>query len=298
MIYAVARHELAMSKVPKVRVRDRAPPLPAPTLDQLFAALATARRRLLVLDYDGTLAPFDANRMAARPYPGVHDLLSRIRQQPSTRVVFLSGRPAREMHDLLMLSPPPEIWGVHRWERMMASGQLLRSILPTQARGELNRLMALQPQVEALGATPEQKYGSVALHWRGLSPDRARQPRALLQPFQDSARARVDAAYSYLKEFDGGSELRARGPNKRSVVRALLREEARNAAIACLGDEVSDEEAFVALGGRCLAVRLMPPQASETARAPPRRRQACKCPPTCSPFSDAGTTRRIARTAV
>jgi trehalose-phosphatase len=274
MIYAAARHDLPPSSAPKVRVRQREAPVPALSLDHFFEALASARRRVLILDYDGTLAPFDSDRMAARPYAGVRELLSRIRQQPSTRVVFLSGRPAREMHDLLMLSPRPEIWGVHGWERMMASGQLLRSILPSQAKTALNRLVALQPQVEALGATLEQKYGSVAVHWRGLADDRVRQLRTLLQPFQASDRARPDAAYAQLEEFDGGAELRARGPNKGTIVRALLREEPRDAVIACLGDDVSDEEAFTALGGRGLAVRVVPPQASEAARARPTAAQA------------------------
>ena len=175
-------------------MRQRDAPVPALSLDHFFDALAHARRRVLVLDYDGTLAPFETDRMAARPYPGVRELLSRIRQQPSARVVFLSGRPAREMHELLMLSPRPEIWGVHGWERMMASGQLLRSILPSPAKTALNRLVALQPQIEALGGLMEQKYGSVAVHWRGLAEDRVGQLRTLLQPFQDSGRARVDAA--------------------------------------------------------------------------------------------------------
>jgi trehalose 6-phosphate phosphatase len=274
MIYAAARHDLPTSSAPKVRVRQRDAPVPALSLDRFFDALAHARRRVLVLDYDGTLAPFETDRMAARPYPGVRELLSRIRQQPSARVVFLSGRPAREMHELLMLSPRPEIWGVHGWERMMASGQLLRSILPSPAKTALNRLVALQPQIEALGGRMEQKYGSVAVHWRGLAEDRVGQLRTLLQPFQDSGRARVDAAYAHLEEFDGGAELRARGPNKGTIVRALLREEPRDAVIACLGDDVSDEESFTALGGRGLAVRVVPPQASDAARARPTAAQA------------------------
>lgn len=266
MIYAATPAAVAPVTPPKVTVRSReiaAPP--AVSLDQFFEVLAAARRRVLILDYDGTLAPFSADRMAARPYPGVREMLMRIRQQPVTRVAFVSGRPAREMNDLLMLSPRPEIWGVHGWERLMPSGQLLRSILPVQSRTALNRLASLQPQIEALGAVVEQKYGAVAVHWRGLGGEQAAQVRVLLRPFAEANQARRDN--TQLDEFDGGMELRARGPNKGAIVRALLREEPRDAVIACLGDDVSDEEAFVALGGRGLAVRVLPPQASSASRA-------------------------------
>jgi trehalose-phosphatase len=265
MIYAAARHDIPPSPAPKVRVRHReSPAAPAVSLDHFFEVLASARRRVLILDYDGTLAPFEAERMQAQPYPGVRELLTRIRQQPAARVVFISGRPAREMHDLLMLSPRPEIWGVHGWERMMASGQLVRSILPSQAKSALNRLAALQPQIEQLGGRLEQKYGAVAVHWRGLPEETVLKVRAFLHPFADAARARLDGAF--LEEFDGGVELRARGPNKGAIVRSLLREEPRDAVVACLGDDVSDEEAFIALGGRGLAVRVLPPQASVQSR--------------------------------
>lgn len=266
MIYAATTPKKTPANPPKVRVRSReAPAPPAVSLDHFFEVLAVARRRVLMLDYDGTLSPLLADRFDARPYPGVRDVLARIRQQPSTRVVFVSGRPAREMNDLLMLSPRPEIWGVHGWERLMASGQLLRSILPSQAKTALNRLVALQPQIEALGARLEQKYGSIAVHWRDLQPARIAEVRALLTPFEDARRARQDG--TFLEDFDGGMELRARGPNKGSIVRGLLREEPRDAVAAYLGDDVSDEDAFVALGGRGLAVRVLPPQASEASRA-------------------------------
>ncbi|PYX18171.1 MAG: hypothetical protein DMG84_00935 [Acidobacteria bacterium] len=58
--------------------------------------LRSASARVLLLDYDGTLAPFSADRNLAFPYPEVPDLLARIMAE-GTRVVLISGRPAREL---------------------------------------------------------------------------------------------------------------------------------------------------------------------------------------------------------
>jgi len=46
-----------------------------------FAGFAGKVTPLLLLDYDGTLAPFRVDRFLARPWAGVRELLTRIQQQ-------------------------------------------------------------------------------------------------------------------------------------------------------------------------------------------------------------------------
>lgn len=250
--------------------RLRRPPIAGgpQALTDFFDRLLQARRRVLMLDYDGTLAPFEHDRMRAQPYQGTRELLLRIHTQPGTRLVVVSGRPAREAADLLALAPRPETWGVHGWERLTPSGQLVRAILPQQAKVAMTRVLALKPQLEGAGARVEQKYASIAIHTRGLSAQQAAQVRALIAEFDPPADGPPRPEGIYLQSFDGGFELRALGPNKGSVVRGVLREEPRETLIAYLGDDVTDEDAFAALGGRGLAVRVLPPAGAET---PPRR---------------------------
>jgi trehalose-phosphatase len=50
-----------------------------------------------------------------------------------------------------------------------------------------------------------------------------------------------------LSEFDGGTELRAVGRDKGDVVRTVVRECGVDAAIAYLGDDHTDEDAFAAM---------------------------------------------------
>ena len=79
----------------------------------LWTELRDAPRAVLIVDYDGTLAPFRRERLEAVPYPGVREVLAEIQTLADTRVVVVTGRPPREAGGLLALTPMPEIWGGH-----------------------------------------------------------------------------------------------------------------------------------------------------------------------------------------
>lgn len=228
-------------------------------IDAFFARIAQLPRRVLMLDYDGTLAPFHADRFLAQPYAGVRELLTRIRAQAQTRLLIVSGRPAREAADMLALAPAPEVWGGHGWERL-CDGELARSPVPAAARSALERLLALRPQLEAAGALVEEKYASVALHTRGLAAPALAAVDALLARHAGTLAGSPQADAVYLQAFEGGVELRARGRDKGSVVRDVLAQEATGVAVAYLGDDLTDEDAFAALapiGAAGLALRVL-----------------------------------------
>src|SRR6202034_2308094 len=84
--------------------------------------LRSAPRSVLMLDYDGTLAPFHIDRFAATPYSGVEDRLAILSTLPQVRLVLVSGRSARELHDLLRPDIRAEIWGSHGRERLRSDG--------------------------------------------------------------------------------------------------------------------------------------------------------------------------------
>src|SRR3989441_10123605 len=79
--------------------------------------LRSAPARILLLDYDGTLAPFTADRVHAFPYSGVPALLFRIMAE-GTRVALIIGRPARGMVLLSGIHPHPELAGSHGLVRL------------------------------------------------------------------------------------------------------------------------------------------------------------------------------------
>jgi trehalose 6-phosphate phosphatase len=213
-----------------------------PFLEQLHSAPA----RVLLLDYDGTLAPFCVDRTLALPYPEVPPLIVRI-MTTGTRVVLISGRPVRELLLLTRISPQPEIWGSHGLERLMADGRYEVSSVPAHK----DYLLAAEAILRDAGleSQTEIKPGGVAVHWRGLDLARAEKiakevPR-LWKPLLERAPLR-------LLEFDGGLEVRVAGPGKGDAVRAILGESAPGAAVAYLGDDQTDEDAFHALKGNGL----------------------------------------------
>jgi trehalose-phosphatase len=230
-------------------------------LDQFFRAFSGAAEPALLLDYDGTLAPFRVDRFQALPWAGVRDLLNQIQCQRRTRIVVVTGRPAAEILPLLGVEPAPEVWGLHGAERLYPDGRRELEELSDETRDKLDALAAqLQREAESTGGLIEIKPNAVVMHWRGVSPARAnlieKHTRALFEPF-----AQTDGLV--LLEFEAGLELRA-GRDKGGAVIAILDEGAdadpqtgprHNPHLAAypaayLGDDLTDEAAFSAIKNR------------------------------------------------
>jgi trehalose-phosphatase len=212
--------------------------------------LERAPRSVLMLDYDGTLAPFVRERMQARMYPGVMERLFRIAFAPRTRLVVVSGRPAR---DFAALMPPElhiEIWGSHGCEHIAVDGQYFATPLSTTQQRCLTELEGELVR-HGFGSVIEKKTGSLAMHTRGLGDSDAARVRALGENFHCSLLAGgMGGRGLELLPFDGGIELRGSGCSKASAVESILHDEPRDAPAAFLGDDVTDEEAFAALANR------------------------------------------------
>lgn len=223
-------------------------------IEPLLNAMAQARQSLLMLDYDGTLAPFRKERDQALPYPGVSSVLQEIACCTQTRVVIVSGRDTSETVALLGMQPCPEVWGVHGLQRRRPDGNL------ESVHVEERYLVALSDADRWLGYqqirhTAEFKIGSIAVHWRGLSDWGAEELRGRVllgwKPIADRA------GLEFL-EFDGGVEIRVPETDKGDVVRTLLGEMGFGTPAAYLGDDATDERAFRAIQGRGLSVLVRP----------------------------------------
>ncbi|MGB8261216.1 MAG: trehalose-phosphatase [Terracidiphilus sp.] len=216
--------------------------------DEFFTAVAGARRPLLLLDYDGTLARFRVDRFQARPWAGVRELLALIQSQKRTRTAVVTGRPACEIAPMLGLDPPFEVWGLHGAERLFPDGRRELELAPPATQARLDELKA-HLRRDALGGLFEDKANGAVMHWRGRTrrqkAEIERRTRALFEPL-----AALDGLR--LLEFESGIELRA-GRNKGGAVEAILAEEAAagNVAppVAFLGDDLSDEAAFLTVNG-------------------------------------------------
>ncbi len=237
-------------------------------LDAFFSRLRGSADGLLMLDYDGTLAPFTTQRDRAIPYPDLRPILQGLAAGKRCRTVIVSGRSAAELPPLLQLDPLPEIWGSHGWERLLPDGRYIPPPLDRQAAHvlaeEWSWLNTLFPP-ERL----EHKPASVALHWRGLEHEIQMTLRGLASKRWTHLHARAAVE---IHGFDGGMELRARGRTKADAVVALLNEYTAQPVAAYLGDDHTDEDAFTALedrGLRVLVRKELRPTAADVHLVPP-----------------------------
>src|SRR6187402_2596240 len=124
-------------------------------LDGYFARLAAARERVLLLDYDGTIAPFHSNPGKALPYAGVCAALERVVAQANARVVIVSGRRLEDLREPLEMVPHTEAWASHGWEWITASGETGRHMPAPEALAALQRARVLADPLVAYGARME-----------------------------------------------------------------------------------------------------------------------------------------------
>jgi len=234
------------------------------------ARLSASPSAVLLLDYDGTLAPFRVERDEARPWPGVVAALERVRAEGRTRIVVITGREVAVVERLLAPFDPDDIWGVHGLERRRA-GDLERSPLPPDCATGLAG--AREACLDAgLGGLIEEKHGALALHWRGLPPVRGVQIRGWAEQLLEPLARRHGLEF---RPFDGGIELRAAGPDKGAAVRLALSPVPDGQVAAFLGDDRTDEDAFQSLkelmGERGLAalVRAQPRESAADLRLEP-----------------------------
>jgi trehalose 6-phosphate synthase/trehalose 6-phosphate phosphatase len=242
-------------------------------LDEFFRTFAGAARPSLLLDYDGTLAPFRVDRFQAQPWAGVRELLNRIQRRGDTRMVVVTGRPAQEILPLLGIETAPEVWGLHGAERLHANGCREFEQLSPAVRAQLDALR-VELQRDSSGGLIEEKSNAIVMHWRGVTPARAKAIEKRTRALFESV-AQMDGLN--LLEFEAGLELRA-GRDKGGAVTAILEEIAGSIPrfgphpIAYLGDDLTDEAAFRAIRGQGLSVlvRRQPrPTAADVWLRPP-----------------------------
>lgn len=219
----------------------------ASTLQAFFSKFPNGTKPLLLLDYDGTLAPFRVDRFKARPYTGVREAIARILHQGRTRLVVITGRPAREIVLLLRGNPPVvdqpvEVWGLHGSERIFADGRRELEEAPAPTQRKLDELREYLRH-NNLGGEFEDKPNAAVMHWRGASPRTAKfielRTREIFEPI-----AKMDGLM--LLEFEGGLELRV-GRDKGGAVETLIAEAPPGTPAAYVGDDVTDEAAFRAM---------------------------------------------------
>ncbi|GMA15760.1 trehalose-phosphatase [Deinococcus metallilatus] len=190
------------------------------------------RPLLVICDYDGTLAPIVHRPEDAFPQPGAREALRRLTAHPAHHAAIVTGRRAEQVHAFLNLPDLPVI-GLHGMEW---PGEEIRP--PNE---EALRFIAAQlPDVPGLWL--EDKRWTLAVHYRAVP---------------EAQQANVEAALAAVPLPEGWEviagkkirEFRPAGFGKGRAAQQLALTFPLHLPVF-LGDDVTDEEGFVALRGQ------------------------------------------------
>jgi len=227
-------------------------------LHQIQAAAASARHRLLLLDYDGTLVPFAPTPQAARPPGELLRVLQQLAADVRNHVVVISGRDRQTLGDWLAdlditLVAEHGVWMRARGEDWFRNG------VPTRAwKAHLRPL--LERYVDHVpGSAIEEKEFGLVWHYRTAEAEvGARKAKELVQELERAA-----ASFD-LEVLQGNKVVEVRNPafHKGAAVLRLLASEASEFILA-LGDDWTDEDMFKALPASAFSIKIgSPPTAA------------------------------------
>lgn len=216
-----------------------------------------AHTRLILLDYDGTLAPFCNRPEEAAPTPELKDLLSRLCADTRNHVVISSGRDQQTLEQWLGNLPldfaaehgasykENGVW--HRQNEVVQWSQGILSIL--------NTFVAKTPHSHL-----EKKETGLAWHYREVDPwlGELRAQQLVRMLYSICARQK-------LQVLQGNKvvEVKPSEYTKGSVVQRLLANRHYD-FILSIGDDTTDEDMFMALPPEAITIKVG--AASEWAR--------------------------------
>ena len=216
----------------------------------LFDRYTSAQKRILFLDYDGTLINFVDKPEDAKPDEELLDLINRLGEQGNTRVVLISGRD-KETLGSWWKDVPIELISEHGvWlrpvnEKWQLSENLNNSWMKT-IRPVLETFVDRTP-----GTFIEEKNYSLAWHFRKANPElgevRANELSTVLRDMVSNHGLNVLQGNKVL-------EIKNSGVNKGKAANKLLVE--KYDFIFAIGDDWTDEYLFTELPDNATTVKV------------------------------------------
>jgi trehalose 6-phosphate synthase/phosphatase len=225
----------------RARVHSEEPqPLPA---EAALAASRAAGKRLLFLDYDGTLVPFRNRPHEAVPPVHLIELLTRLSHRPGDRVVLVSGRPRAQLDP--WFGPIERLWLAGEHGAIVrpagaASWEGLRPVLPVEWKSRVRPVLEHFTD-RAPGSFIEEKEYSLVWHYRMSDPEFGEWLANELASSLDEM-----LAESELRAVRGQKsvEVRLSWANKGEVAAQMVNDLPESAFKLAIGDDRTDEDLF------------------------------------------------------
>jgi trehalose 6-phosphate synthase/phosphatase len=208
----------------------------------LLADYHTAKKRLLLLDYDGSLVPFTSDYRNAKPPKALLQLLEDLIAEKANNIVIISGRSAEDL-DAWFGTLPVNLVAEHGAATKKVGNKTWQSVEKTDTDWKQLLLPALEKYARlAPGARVEVKPRSLVWHYRAVTPYHAQKYVVIIK------RALRPILKTYgLELLQGNKVLEIKNPriSKANAAEPWLRRDYK--FILAIGDDVTDESLFVAL---------------------------------------------------
>jgi trehalose 6-phosphate phosphatase len=222
--------------------------------------------RLLVLcDYDGTLAAFDPDPTIPRPTPEMAELLAALAARTDLSFGIVSGRRISDLRTRTQLPSRVYLAGLHGMEIEVGARRWQHPDLEAARQS----VRSLYERLEAVRGIPglvlEDKHASVAVHVRGVPPDRRDTALLLADQCADDW-----IASGKLRRLTGSlvveylPNIAAHKGDATTWIAEDVEERCRQPVwTVFIGDDVTDEDAFKAItNGISVLVGARPTNAS------------------------------------
>ena len=223
--------------------------------DDIAEAYREAHRRLLLIDYDGTLVPFANYPERAAPPPGLLLLLSALAADPNNCVALISGRQSENLDRWFGAIEGMWLVAEHGAEVKppgSSSWELLRAQAPTEWKS--NVMPILEHFVDRTpGSFIEEKKYSVVSHYRMAEPEFSEWLANELVAMLEAMLAETE-----LRAFRGEKivEVRPISINKGEALECLLDAQPDPDFLFAAGDDRTDEDLFERIRGEAWTVHV------------------------------------------
>jgi trehalose-phosphatase len=167
-----------------------------------------------------------------------------------TRLIVISGRVIDDLKQLLTFDRYPEMWGVHGAQQYLPDENITRLVIPRRVADELIEAEKWAKK-EQLTSFIEKKPAGLAFNWQGRTDEEKEKVLNAMRKFKEQKPLKTSLV---IHDIDDGVEMKSVEISKANAVKSILADLPIDSAIAYLGDNDTDEDAFQALAGRGLRV--------------------------------------------
>ncbi len=216
--------------------------------NEILKAYKTAKNRLLLLDYDGTLVEFNEKPNLAIPSPQLLKTIEKLIHQPNTDVVIISGRDQLFLDKwfgkmkLTLVAEHGYFIKNEKWtEKLNNNKEWIQNLLPI-----FNSFTDRTP-----GTFVEEKQNSLVWHYRKTDPELANNRAVELKTVIKSLAPESIS----LMDMDKAIEITNSQFNKGTAVSDIISKKNYDFTL-CIGDDVTDENMFINLNEEAYTLKV------------------------------------------